>query len=211
MRQKEYEAIVPQLTSMQAVSALAGGGGGGGASYNTLVSIYSQLVTQQMKSREREVRELKDGLLARYRAGTPLLAIAQELEYAPCKLARLLLEGLLVLDNRKQLTALLRCPSLIPCPRLAAEVADCAEADHQYSPRAELIKKAFGQEYEHRLNELLANAGDAAVSRAAPCRAVPCPRGRPTPASVPRHPWAAALALRTASCCRAPILQAALF
>ena len=68
----------------------------------------------------------------------------------------------------KQSTGLLRCPSLIPCPRLAAEVVECLRADHNYSPRADAIKTAFGLEFEHRLNEMLSNAGAAPPPRFVP-------------------------------------------
>ena len=62
-------------------------------------------------------------------------------------------------NNSKYVTALLRAPSLIPCPRLAAEVTACTEADYNYSPRTEIIKAAFGHEYEYILTEMLTNAG----------------------------------------------------
>lgn len=131
--------------------------------YDTLLSIYNQLHQAQVQALDGAMKAGARSWLREYEGGASMAAIALREGFSPCNLARVLLKLLLELPEGKQgakdVTAFLRRPSLLPCQRLADGVAACVAADWQNSPRAEVIKRTVGLEYEYVLAERLRNAG----------------------------------------------------
>jgi len=139
--------------------------------YDTLVSIYSQ--KYQELTRRTLPRHQKHENMAkyyeRYMKGDSVVDIAEDINLAPCLLARLILQCHLMGSSsspgpsniKTQANKRIKDPSLINDERLKREVKDCIQFDDNYSPLVEKIRRTTGIEYEFILQEKLKNLGIA--------------------------------------------------
>ena len=118
--------------------------------YDTLGSIYNQQAQAHIKEADGRMKKQMARWVREYNSGAEMLAIAERHGFSPCNLARQLLLKLLETSGAKDVTPFIRDPSLLEGlgQRLAANVAACVAADHFNSPRADLIKRTMGLEYE---------------------------------------------------------------
>ncbi|XP_048187904.1 CDAN1-interacting nuclease 1 isoform X3 [Perognathus longimembris pacificus] len=93
-------------------------------------------------------------------AAPVLLELANEVEYAPSLMARIILERFLqereeTPPSKSVITSMLRDPSQIPDGVLANQVYQCIVNDCCYGPLVDCIKHAIGHEHEVLLRDLL--------------------------------------------------------
>uniref|UniRef100_W5N328 CDAN1-interacting nuclease 1 n=1 Tax=Lepisosteus oculatus TaxID=7918 RepID=W5N328_LEPOC len=89
-----------------------------------------------------------------------LLSLANEVNFSPSLMARLILERHLqdqegALSTKSVINSLLREPSLIRDRQLANQVYQCTINDCCYGPLVDCIKHAIGQEHEILLRDML--------------------------------------------------------
>ncbi|XP_050653523.1 CDAN1-interacting nuclease 1 isoform X3 [Macaca thibetana thibetana] len=93
-------------------------------------------------------------------AAPVLLDLANEVDYAPSLMARLILERFLqeheeTAPSKSVINSMLRDPSQIPDGVLANQVYQCIVNDCCYGPLVDCIKHAIGHEHEVLLRDLL--------------------------------------------------------
>ncbi len=146
-----------------------------GVSLDALVSICSQESARRIKANHgRHVRGI-EAHAKRYLAGEDVFDIADQIDFPPCQLMRLLLEHLLSLSH-KSVGPCLRDPfGKIPasppertpahahgpalCARLRSDVERCVAWDHVASPAVDTLRHTAGREYEDLLEHSLTKLG----------------------------------------------------
>ena len=146
-----------------------------GVSLDALVSICSQESARRIKANHgRHVRGI-EAHAKRYLAGEDVFDIADQIDFPPCQLMRLLLEHLLSLSH-KSVGPCMRDPfGKIPasppertpahahgpalCARLRSDVERCVAWDHVASPAVDTLRHTAGREYEDLLEHSLTKLG----------------------------------------------------
>jgi hypothetical protein len=146
-----------------------------GVSLDALVSIYSQESARRIKANHgRHVRGI-ESYAKKYLAGEDVFEVADQIDFPPCQLMRLLLEHLLSLSH-KSVGPCLRDPfGKIPasppentpahahgpqlCARLRSDVERCVAWDHVASPAVDTLRHIAGREYEDLLETRLEKLG----------------------------------------------------
>ena len=146
-----------------------------GVSLDALVSICSQESARRIKANHgRHVRGI-EAHAKRYLAGEDVFDVADQIDFPPCQLMRLLLEHLLSLSH-KAVGPCLRDPfGKIPasppehtpahahgpalCARLRSDVERCVAWDHVASPAVDTLRHTAGREYEDLLENSLRKLG----------------------------------------------------
>ncbi|XP_033620916.1 protein C15orf41 homolog isoform X3 [Fukomys damarensis] len=135
----------------------------------TLLSIFSQEYQKHIKRThgKHHTSEAIESYYQRYLNGVVkngsapvLLELANEVEYAPSLMARIILERFLqehdeTLPSKSVINSMLRDPSQIPDGVLANQVYQCIVNDCCYGPLVDCIKHAIGHEHEVLLRDLL--------------------------------------------------------
>ncbi|XP_022268718.2 CDAN1-interacting nuclease 1 isoform X3 [Canis lupus baileyi] len=135
----------------------------------TLLSIFSQEYQKHIKRThaKHHTSEAIETYYQRYlngvgRNGTApvLLELANEVDYAPSLMARIILERFLqeheeTPPSKSVINSMLRDPSQIPDGVLANQVYQCIVNDCCYGPLVDCIKHAIGHEHEVLLRDLL--------------------------------------------------------
>nr|XP_006132768.1 uncharacterized protein C15orf41 homolog isoform X2 [Pelodiscus sinensis] len=138
-------------------------------SQSTLLSIFSQEYQKQIKRThaKHHTAEATETYYQRYlnavkkNAASPvLLELANEVDFAPSLMARIVLERFLqeeegIIPSKTLINSMLRDPSLIPDGVLANQVYQCTVNDCCYGPLVDSIKHAIGHEHEVLLREML--------------------------------------------------------
>ncbi|XP_043371652.1 CDAN1-interacting nuclease 1 isoform X12 [Dermochelys coriacea] len=93
-------------------------------------------------------------------AAPVLLELANEVDFAPSLMARIVLERFLkeqegAIPSKTLINSMLRDPSQIPDGVLANQVYQCTVNDYCYGPLVDCIKHAIGHEHEVLLREML--------------------------------------------------------
>jgi len=142
---------------------------------DALVSVYSQERSRKLRMAHGKHARAIESYAKRYAQGEDVFAIANNIDFPPCQLLRLLLEYFLS-GGRARAGAALRDPfGKIPdvpergtgaeeyggklCARLRADVERVVAWDHQASPAVDALRRNAGKEYEDLLEELLTNEG----------------------------------------------------
>ncbi|XP_069861846.1 CDAN1-interacting nuclease 1 isoform X5 [Dipodomys merriami] len=142
---------------------------GHGQSQATLLSIFSQEYQKHIKRThaKHHTSEVIENYYQRYLSGVVkngaapvLLELANEVEYAPSLMARIILERFLqereeTPPSKSVVSSMLRDPSQIPDGVLANQVYQCIVNDCCYGPLVDCIKHAIGHEHEVLLRDLL--------------------------------------------------------
>ncbi|XP_063508639.1 CDAN1-interacting nuclease 1 isoform X1 [Pongo pygmaeus] len=135
----------------------------------TLLSIFSQEYQKHIKRThaKHHTSEAIESYYQRYLNGVVkngaapvLLDLANEVDYAPSLMARLILERFLqeheeTPPSKSVINSMLRDPSQIPDGVLANQVYQCIVNDCCYGPLVDCIKHAIGHEHEVLLRDLL--------------------------------------------------------
>ncbi|XP_071600411.1 CDAN1-interacting nuclease 1 isoform X3 [Heliangelus exortis] len=138
-------------------------------SQSTLLSIFSQEYQKQIKRThaKHHTAEAIETYYQRYlngvmkNAAAPvLLELANEVDFAPSLMARIVLERFLqekedTVPSKTLINSMLRDPSQIPDGVLANQVYQCTVNDCCYGPLVDCIKHAIGHEHEVLLREML--------------------------------------------------------
>eukprot|EP00075_Anas_platyrhynchos_P024216 XP_027313469.1 uncharacterized protein C15orf41 homolog isoform X3 [Anas platyrhynchos] len=138
-------------------------------SQSTLLSIFSQEYQKQIKRThaKHHTAEAVETYYQRYlngvmkNAAAPvLLELANEVDFAPSLMARIVLERFLqereqAIPSKTLINSMLRDPSQIPDGVLANQVYQCTVNDCCYGPLVDCIKHAIGHEHEVLLREML--------------------------------------------------------
>ncbi|KAM6466923.1 uncharacterized protein C15orf41 homolog isoform X1 [Python bivittatus] len=138
-------------------------------SQSTLLSIFSQEYQKLIKRThaKHHTPEATEAYYQRYlkgvikNAASPvLLELANEVDFAPSLMARIVLERFLQeqdgsVPSKTLINSLLRDPSQIPDGVLAKQVYQCIVNDYCYGPLVDCIKHAIGYEHEVLLQEML--------------------------------------------------------
>ncbi|XP_064004055.1 CDAN1-interacting nuclease 1 isoform X4 [Pogoniulus pusillus] len=138
-------------------------------SQSTLLSIFSQEYQKQIKRThaKHHTAEAIETYYQRYlngvmkNAAAPvLLELANEVDFAPSLMARIVLERFLqekdqAIPSKTLINSMLRDPSQIPDGVLANQVYQCTVNDCCYGPLVDCIKHAIGHEHEVLLREML--------------------------------------------------------
>ncbi|XP_067152754.1 CDAN1-interacting nuclease 1 isoform X2 [Apteryx mantelli] len=138
-------------------------------SQSTLLSIFSQEYQKQVKRThaKHHTAEAVETYYQRYlngvmkNAAAPvLLELANEVNFAPSLMARIVLERFLqeqeqAIPSKTLINSMLRDPSQIPDGVLANQVYQCTVNDCCYGPLVDCIKHAIGHEHEVLLREML--------------------------------------------------------
>ncbi|KFV03611.1 Uncharacterized protein C15orf41, partial [Pterocles gutturalis] len=138
-------------------------------SQSTLLSIFSQEYQKQIKRThaKHHTAEAVETYYQRYlngvmkNAAAPvLLELANEVDFAPSLMARIVLERFLqekeqTIPSKTLINTMLRDPSQIPDGVLANQVYQCTVNDCCYGPLVDCIKHAIGHEHEVLLREML--------------------------------------------------------
>ncbi|XP_061319404.1 CDAN1-interacting nuclease 1 isoform X2 [Pezoporus flaviventris] len=138
-------------------------------SQSTLLSIFSQEYQKQIKRThaKHHTAEAVETYYQRYlngvmkNAAAPvLLELANEVDFAPSLMARIVLERYLqekeqAIPSKTLINSMLRDPSQIPDGVLANQVYQCTVNDCCYGPLVDCIKHAIGHEHEVLLREML--------------------------------------------------------
>ncbi|XP_075469338.1 CDAN1-interacting nuclease 1 isoform X3 [Ascaphus truei] len=138
-------------------------------SQSTLLSIFSQEYQKLIKRThakhhtpeavelyyDRYLNEIR-----KHAAAPGLLNLANEVDFSPALMARIVLERFLqdqdgVTPTKPVLNGMLRDPSLIPDPVLANQVHQCIINDCCNGPLVDCIKHCIGHEHEVQLREKL--------------------------------------------------------
>uniref|UniRef100_A0ABI7ZGJ8 CDAN1-interacting nuclease 1 n=1 Tax=Felis catus TaxID=9685 RepID=A0ABI7ZGJ8_FELCA len=135
----------------------------------TLLSIFSQEYQKHIKRThaKHHTSEAIESYYQRYLNGVGrngaapvLLDLANEVDYAPSLMARIILERFLqeheeTPPSKSVINSMLRDPSQIPDGVLANQVYQCIVNDCCYGPLVDCIKHAIGHEHEVLLRDLL--------------------------------------------------------
>ncbi|XP_042798408.1 CDAN1-interacting nuclease 1 isoform X4 [Leopardus geoffroyi] len=135
----------------------------------TLLSIFSQEYQKHIKRThaKHHTSEAIESYYQRYLNGVGrngaapvLLELANEVDYAPSLMARIILERFLqeheeTPPSKSVINSMLRDPSQIPDGVLANQVYQCIVNDCCYGPLVDCIKHAIGHEHEVLLRDLL--------------------------------------------------------
>ncbi|XP_069909447.1 CDAN1-interacting nuclease 1 isoform X3 [Oryctolagus cuniculus] len=135
----------------------------------TLLSIFSQEYQKHIKRTHAKHHTLEaiESYYQRYLNGVlkngaapVLLELANEVDYAPSLMARIILERFLqeheeTPPSKSVINSMLRDPSQIPDGVLANQVYQCTVNDCCYGPLVDCIKHAIGHEHEVLLRDLL--------------------------------------------------------
>ncbi|XP_043843827.1 CDAN1-interacting nuclease 1 isoform X3 [Dromiciops gliroides] len=138
-------------------------------SQSTLLSIFSQEYQKHIKRThaKHHTAEAIETYYQRYLSGVVkdgtapvLLELANEVDYAPSLMARIILERFLQEQeesppSKSVINSMLRDPSQIPDGVLANQVYQCIVNDCCYGPLVGCIKHAIGHEHEVLLRDLL--------------------------------------------------------
>uniref|UniRef100_A0A8C3RRL0 CDAN1-interacting nuclease 1 n=1 Tax=Chelydra serpentina TaxID=8475 RepID=A0A8C3RRL0_CHESE len=138
-------------------------------SQSTLLSIFSQEYQKQIKRThaKHHTAEAIETYYQRYLSGVMqnaaapvLLELANEVDFAPSLMARIVLERFLqeqegTIPSKILINSMLRDPSQIPDGVLANQVYQCTVNDCCYGPLVDCIKHAIGHEHEVLLREML--------------------------------------------------------
>lgn len=126
--------------------------------YNFIVlrGIYWQQCMHRIITSSHQVRKQGKFFVRLYVSGQSLLNIAKQVKATPVQVAREVL-GLHLNLQRKNITRLLREPSLIEDKRLQEDVEACIDHDQAYGPHADRLHAALGLEYEQRLMDEVRN------------------------------------------------------
>ncbi|CAM2115977.1 CDAN1-interacting nuclease 1 isoform X6 [Lepidochelys kempii] len=148
-------------------------------SQSTLLSIFSQEYQKQIKRTHAKHHtaeaietyyqryDLPSHPIRRYLSGVMknaaapvLLELANEVDFAPSLMARIVLERFLkeqegTIPSKTLINSMLRDPSQIPDGVLANQVYQCTVNDCCYGPLVDCIKHAIGHEHEVLLREML--------------------------------------------------------
>ncbi|XP_043371648.1 CDAN1-interacting nuclease 1 isoform X1 [Dermochelys coriacea] len=148
-------------------------------SQSTLLSIFSQEYQKQIKRTHAKHHtaeaietyyqryDLPSHSIRRYLSGVMknaaapvLLELANEVDFAPSLMARIVLERFLkeqegAIPSKTLINSMLRDPSQIPDGVLANQVYQCTVNDYCYGPLVDCIKHAIGHEHEVLLREML--------------------------------------------------------
>ncbi|XP_005149342.1 CDAN1-interacting nuclease 1 isoform X2 [Melopsittacus undulatus] len=138
-------------------------------SQSTLLSIFSQEYQKQIKRThaKHHTAEAVETYYQRYlngvmkNAAAPvLLELANEVDFAPSLMARIVLERYLqekeqAIPSKTLINSMLRDPSQIPDGVLANQVYQCTVNDCCYGPLVDCIKHAIGHEHEVLLRGML--------------------------------------------------------
>ncbi|XP_061467504.1 CDAN1-interacting nuclease 1 isoform X7 [Rhineura floridana] len=138
-------------------------------SQSTLLSIFSQEYQKLIKRThiKHHTPEATETYYQRYlngvmkNAASPvLLDLANEVDFAPSLMARIVLERFLqeqegLIPSKTLINSMLRDPSQIPDGILANQVYQCTVNDCCYGPLVDCIKHAIGYEHEVLLQEML--------------------------------------------------------
>eukprot|EP00026_Physarum_polycephalum_P003122 Phypoly_transcript_03131.p1 GENE.Phypoly_transcript_03131~~Phypoly_transcript_03131.p1 ORF type:complete len:271 (-),score=29.55 Phypoly_transcript_03131:1556-2368(-) len=132
------------------------------ASFNTLMSIYSQKYQEHTRKTLHKHRKphVMTKYFERYSQGEHMLKISEQISVAPCLLARIILQCYLqpyVSEERmkSEVSKRIKDPSLIDDERMRKEVKACIEKDDNYSPFVEKIRRLTGLEHENLLQQKL--------------------------------------------------------
>ncbi|XP_059771576.1 CDAN1-interacting nuclease 1 isoform X2 [Balaenoptera ricei] len=135
----------------------------------TLLSIFSQEYQKHIKRThaKHHTSEAIESYYQRYLNGVGkngaapvLLELANEVDYAPSLMARIILERFLqeheeAPPSKSVINSMLRDPSQIPDGVLANQVYQCIVNDCCYGPLVDCVKHAIGHEHEVLLRDLL--------------------------------------------------------
>ncbi|XP_055993947.1 CDAN1-interacting nuclease 1-like [Sorex fumeus] len=135
----------------------------------TLLSIFSQEYQKHIKRThaKHHTSEAIESYYQRYLSGVVkngaapvLLDLANEVDYAPTLMARIILERFLqeheeAPPSKSVINSMLRDPSQVPDGVLANQVYQCIVNDCCYGPLVDCIKHAIGHEHEVLLRGLL--------------------------------------------------------
>uniref|UniRef100_A0A7N5P1Z7 CDAN1-interacting nuclease 1 n=1 Tax=Ailuropoda melanoleuca TaxID=9646 RepID=A0A7N5P1Z7_AILME len=135
----------------------------------TLLSIFSQEYQKHIKRThaKHHTSEAIESYYQRYLNGVGrngaapvLLELANEVDYAPSLMARIILERFLqeheeTPPSKSVINSMLRDPSQIPDGVLANQVYQCIVNDCCYGPLVDCIKHAIGHEHEVLLRDML--------------------------------------------------------
>ncbi|XP_043931873.1 CDAN1-interacting nuclease 1 isoform X2 [Protopterus annectens] len=138
-------------------------------SQSTLQSIFSQEYQKRIKRThwKHHSAEATSSYYKRYLNGvmrnpaaSVLLELANEVDFSPALMARIVLEEFLhqqegVLPTKPVINSMIRDPSKIPDRVLARQVFQCTVNDCCYGPLVDCIKHAIGHEHEILLREML--------------------------------------------------------
>uniref|UniRef100_A0A669PLZ6 CDAN1-interacting nuclease 1 n=1 Tax=Phasianus colchicus TaxID=9054 RepID=A0A669PLZ6_PHACC len=138
-------------------------------SQSTLLSIFSQEYQKQIKRThaKHHTAEAVESYYQRYLHGVMknatapvLLELANEMDFAPSLMARIVLERFLqeqeqAIPSKTLINSMLRDPSQIPDGVLANQIYQCTVNDCCYGPLVDCIKHAIGHEHEVLLREML--------------------------------------------------------
>nr|XP_060615871.1 CDAN1-interacting nuclease 1 isoform X2 [Anolis sagrei ordinatus] len=138
-------------------------------SQSTLLSIFSQEYQKLIKRThaKHHTPEATEAYYRRYlngvikNAAAPvLLEMANEVNFAPSLMARIVLERFVQeqdgsIPSKTLINSMLRDPSQIPDGVLANQVYQCTVNDYCYGPLVDCIKHAIGHEHEVLLQEML--------------------------------------------------------
>ncbi|XP_034966369.2 CDAN1-interacting nuclease 1 isoform X2 [Zootoca vivipara] len=138
-------------------------------SQSTLLSIFSQEYQKLIKRThaKHHTPEATEAYYQRYlngvieNAASPvLLDLANEVDFAPSLMARIVLEKFLQeqegsIPSKTLINSMLRDPSQIPDRILANQIYQCTVNDYCYGPLVDCIKHAVGHEHEVLLQEML--------------------------------------------------------
>ncbi|XP_052549878.1 CDAN1-interacting nuclease 1 isoform X1 [Tympanuchus pallidicinctus] len=138
-------------------------------SQSTLLSIFSQEYQKQIKRThaKHHTAEAVESYYQRYLNGVMknatapvLLELANEMDFAPSLMARIVLERFLqeqeqAIPSKTLINSMLRDPSQIPDGVLANQIYQCTVNDCCYGPLVDCIKHAIGHEHEILLREML--------------------------------------------------------
>ncbi|KAH1171997.1 CDAN1-interacting nuclease 1 isoform X2 [Mauremys mutica] len=138
-------------------------------SQSTLLSIFSQEYQKQIK-RTHAKHHTAEAIKTYYQrylngvmknaAAPVLLELANEVDFAPSLMARIVLERFLqeqegTIPSKTLINSMLRDSSQIPDGVLANQVYQCTVNDCCYGPLVDCIKHAIGHEHEVLLREML--------------------------------------------------------
>ncbi|KAL3158521.1 hypothetical protein ABBQ38_010749 [Trebouxia sp. C0009 RCD-2024] len=144
----------------------------------TVRSIYMQEAQLRVKKTNHLVKNAASQYARRYQAGAEMFQLCAEADLPPCIFLRRLLESDLWLCNKPAIKKLLNDPASANqshlrhqdlnqeaaqdmLARLKHDIQDCVDCDQVYSPDADAKRLLIGVDHEHKLNQMLADAGIA--------------------------------------------------
>jgi len=141
-----------------------------GVPVDTLSSIHSQACQRYVKMHHHVHKGLSAQYAERYLAGEDICMVAEDINFPPCLLLRLVLDTLDLGLTKGAVKAVMAAPAALPShvqadvtpaelERLQANIEDARVQDRMYSPFMDNVRRLSGVEYEALLCQQLRNAG----------------------------------------------------